>query len=244
MKPVHFKNTQIPLHYQIADYLIEMLRKGEINPLNKMFSEEEMTLIFGVSRTTIRKSLEHLHRSGLLYSKRGSGTFWTEKAGSLKHIKLSGINRQIFNTEKTSVKVLSKTHETGTDEVNLFFKNPQDTIYTVFRRLRTIDGEPMSFTTNFIPCETGDLIKPDHLKKMTMLETLETIPGISLGVIEHEVEITRIDSDISKYLKLSVLDPVLTVRTSVFDTNSRPVEIVWTHFVESRYKFKVVFENK
>ena len=244
MKPVQFKNTQIPLHYQIADYLTEMLRKGEIDPAKKLFPEEEMTVIFGVSRTTVRKALEHLHHSGLLYSKRGSGTFWTEKANSINNEKLSGINRQIFNTEKTQVKVLSKTHETGTEEVNLFFNNPSDTEYTVYKRLRTIDGEPMSYTTNYLPRETGDSILPAHLESMTMLETLEKVLGISLGIIEHEVEITRIDSEISKILQLSALDPVLTVKTSVFDNGSCPVEIVWTHFVETKYKFKVVLENK
>ena len=76
-----------------------------------------------------------------------------------------------------------------------------------------------------------------------MLETLEADFKIDLGTINHEVEITRANSVTSELLKIAVLDPVLTIKTSVFDSLNNPVEIVWTYFVENKYKFKVVLDN-
>ncbi len=76
-----------------------------------------------------------------------------------------------------------------------------------------------------------------------MLETLENICHINLGRIEHEVEVTRANSEVSEHLKISALDPVLTVKTSVFDSENNPIEVVWTHFVENKYKFKVIFDE-
>ena len=78
---------------------------------------------------------------------------------------------------------------------------------------------------------------------MTMLETLENIVGLELGVVEHEVEITRANKQVSGYLSIALLDPVLTVKTSVYDSSQNPVEIVWTYFVENKYKFKVVLDK-
>jgi DNA-binding GntR family transcriptional regulator len=75
-----------------------------------------------------------------------------------------------------------------------------------------------------------------------MLETLESVVKIKLGTIEHEVEVTRASAEIAKVLGLRLLDPVLTIKTSVFDAERGPVEIVWTYFVENKYKFRVVLE--
>jgi DNA-binding GntR family transcriptional regulator len=241
MKNIKLENKQIPLHYQISDYLIIMLERGDLSPEEKLPSEEELRKIFNVSRTTIRRSLEHLLNKGLLTKQQGKSTFWTNAVNKIVNKKLSGINREIFKiTEKTKVKVLSKKNSFAPSEVDKFFNNTGN--YTVFKRLRYSNDEPMSYTINYMLNKTGDKILKTHLTKMTMLETLEKIVKIKLGAIKHEVEITRVNSEIAENLKIAILDPVLTVKTSVYDIKQKPVEIVWTHFVENKYIFKVIFE--
>lgn len=241
MDKVKLDNTQIPLHYQIADYLMYMLRKGELDCNQKLPTEEKLTQMFDVSRTTIRRSLDHLLKKGYIYRKQGKGTFWTESIGKFQQEKLSGINRQIFAVqETTTVNVLLKKQVKADQEIAEFFGNSNDVI--AFKRIRYIGKEPMSYTVNFLPREIGELISKKHLEQYTMLESLETIAGINLGTIHHEVEITRSNSEISELLKVAVLDPVLTIKTSVYATDNSPVEVVWTHFVENMYKFKVVLE--
>ena len=243
MKKVKLNNKQIPLHYQIADYLVDMLKRGDILPDAQVPPEEELASVFGVSRATIRRSHEHLLDRGLLKRKQGKGTFWKSSAHKLLHEKLAGLNRQIFNiSEKTTVKVLSKTLEKGTPEVYRFFNVSDDAVFTVFRRIRYVGSEPMSYTTNYLREHHGVGIEKQHLQEMTMLETLEKILKIELGAIEHEVEVTRATAALSDNLGIRVLEPVLTVKTSVFDKRGTPIEIVWTHFVENKYKFRVVFE--
>lgn len=243
MKQVILDNTQIPLHYQIADYLEDMLKRGDLLHDKQVPPEEELAAMFGVSRTTIRHSLDHLLKKGLLTRKQGKGTYWTEDAKCLKREKMAGINKQIFNiSEKTTVEVLSKEHEKGTDKVCTFLGLPEHTTVIVFRRIRYAGGEPMSYTINFLPEEFGTSIEKRHLQKMTMLETLESIAKIQLGTIEHEVEITRASPDIAKLLGIRVLEPVLTIQTSVYNKEKKPVEIVWTYFVENKYKFRVVLD--
>ena len=48
MDKIHLDNNQIPLHYQIADYLLVLLQKGDINPEKKLPTEEKLTEIFSV----------------------------------------------------------------------------------------------------------------------------------------------------------------------------------------------------
>lgn len=243
MNRIRLDNTHIPLHYQIADYLEGMLKSGEMAPEVQVPPEEELTEAFGVSRTTVRRSMEHLLAKGLLTRKRGKGTFWTDSAKEIKREKLFGLNKQIFNiSEKTSVRVLSKSTGKANRDICTFLGAPDDTDFVIFRRVRYAVGSPMSYTINFLPEKYGSHIEKKHLQQMTMLETIEKVAGVLIGTIEHEVEITRATDVIAECLGIPVLDPVLTIRTSVWDKNNSPVEIVWTYFVENKYKFRVVLD--
>ena len=141
------------------------------------------------------------------------------------------------------MKVLAKRREAASPDVAKALKLDPGSEIVVFERIRYINREPMSLTTNYLPAEFGEPIEKKHLEKQTMLETLERELKIELGTIEHEVEVTRASSALSKHLGIPALDPVLTIRTSVYDTEDSPIEVVWTHFVESRYKFKVILER-
>ncbi len=245
MKTIKLDNTQIPLHYQIADYLLVMLQKGDLKQQEKLPTEEMLTKIFSVSRTTIRMALNHLLNKGLIYRKQGKGTFWTDSSNMLNQEKLSGINRQIFAiSERTRVKVISKSTVKVAGDITRFLNVKEGSEVVAFKRLRLIHNEPMSYTINYLPKRIGEQITKKHLEQKTMLETLENDIKIGLGTIHHEVEITRANSEISEILKIAVLDPVLTIKTSVFDSANSPVEIVWTYFVENKYKFKVVLDNE
>ena len=244
MDTIRLDNTHIPLHYQIADYILEMLAKGNLDFSAQLPTEEEFRETFGVSRTTIRKALDHLLGKDLLIRKQGKGTFWTESARIIKREKLSGINRQIFHIKKeTQVNVLSRYKAKASADITDFLRLPSQSDVIIFERLRHDQNEPLSYTINYLPVSYGSRINKSHLLKMTMLETLEKIAKIELGAVEHQVEITRADQATSKYLQVPVLDPVLTVNTRVFDTERVPVEIVWTHFVEHKYKFRVILDK-
>jgi GntR family transcriptional regulator len=244
MKKINLEKSPVPLHYQIADYLMMMLDQGELTADEKLPTEEQLRDIFSVSRTTIRKALDHLLYKGLLYRKQGKGTFWTDKVANIKKEKLSGINREIFKiTQKTVAVVLSKDQIPAPKLIAEELGIPVGSTVIMFKRLRLADGEPMSFTINYLPPAYGGPIEKSHLEKMTMLETLESVVNADLGIIKHEVEITRANQEIAEILKISNLDPVLTVKTSVNDSRGGPIEVVWTHFVENKYKFRVVLDK-
>jgi GntR family transcriptional regulator len=243
MNKIRLDNTHIPLHYQIADYLVDMLKRGEMAPEVQVPPEEELTRAFGVSRTTIRRSMGHLLTKGLLTRTRGRGTFWTDTAREFCQEKLVGINKQIFNiSEKTTVRVLAKSMGKGSREVSGFLGAPNDEEFVIFKRVRSAGGAPMSYTINYLPERYGSRIEKKHLQQMTMLETIENVLDVRIGTIEHEVEVTRATDVIAEHLAIPVLDPVLTIKTSVYAKSGSPVEIVWTYFVENKYKFRVVLD--
>jgi GntR family transcriptional regulator len=241
MEKIKLENTQVPLHYQISEYIEIMISRGEISFDEPLMPEERLKDIFGVSRTTIRRSIEHLRERGLLERGRGKGTFWTDKARQLVPEKKSGVNRLIFGVnDNTKTKEIDKAPGTVPEDAIAFLNIPAGELVQVFTRVRYSGDRPMSYTVNYLKPVYSSQIKKTHLEKMTMLETLEKICGVELGTIEHQVEIFRATSDIASRLGISALDPTLCVNTRVHDIKGEPVEIVWTYFVEKMYRFRVV----
>lgn len=72
------KNTSIPLYVQVAEDLLDNIRIGKWKEGDKIPTEVDLCSIYDVSRITIRKAIDELVKEGLLYRKRGKGTFVTD----------------------------------------------------------------------------------------------------------------------------------------------------------------------
>lgn len=64
----------------VAVRMIEHIRAQKWEAGSKLPSEPELAEFFGVSRETVRSAVRMLQKSGILYSKRGSGTYVRDNA--------------------------------------------------------------------------------------------------------------------------------------------------------------------
>lgn len=60
---------------EIADCIMEEVRAGTLQPGEKIYSENELVAMFGVSRQTARHAVSVLEQRGIVRRKRGSGTY-------------------------------------------------------------------------------------------------------------------------------------------------------------------------
>src|SRR5512139_231426 len=69
------KSEGIPLYTQIRKSLRDDITKKVLTPGQKLPSEDELATQFGVSRMTVRQGITDLIDEGVLYRRRGVGTF-------------------------------------------------------------------------------------------------------------------------------------------------------------------------
>lgn len=62
-------------YQQIVDWVRSRLSSRELQPGEKLESENELSEMFQVSRQTVRHALKVLHQEGLIETRRGSGTY-------------------------------------------------------------------------------------------------------------------------------------------------------------------------
>ncbi len=67
-------NTLVPLYWQIKEKIKEEVKKGRWKPGERVYTEEEIEKVFGVSRITAVKALNELEREGYVLRKRGKGS--------------------------------------------------------------------------------------------------------------------------------------------------------------------------
>src|SRR5689334_15886102 len=73
------KDLPVPLYHQLKTVLLEKLRLGEWKPNDQLPTEDELGVLFGVSKATVRQALRDLAESGHVRREQGRGTFASEQ---------------------------------------------------------------------------------------------------------------------------------------------------------------------
>ncbi|MEB2630586.1 FadR/GntR family transcriptional regulator [Peribacillus frigoritolerans] len=66
----------------ISHKLLNMIETGHFPPGSKLPTEKELTILFSVSRTTIREALSMLRAAGVIHSRQGGGSYVEETTSS------------------------------------------------------------------------------------------------------------------------------------------------------------------
>jgi GntR family transcriptional regulator len=74
-----------PLSTQVMEELERLIQQKKIKPDEQLPSEEALTKMLGVSRSTVREALGQLETNGLIYKRHGIGTFVTHPVGKGFH---------------------------------------------------------------------------------------------------------------------------------------------------------------
>ena len=82
--------SPIPLYHQVADQLTAKIRNGEYPPGRRIPSEHQLAAAYGIGRPTARQAVDLLVRKGLLFRRRGSGTYVCEAQQEVDLFSLDG----------------------------------------------------------------------------------------------------------------------------------------------------------
>jgi GntR family transcriptional regulator len=107
------------------------------------------------------------------------------------------------------------------------------------RRLRHLDGEPFSFTVNYLPIEIGSRIRAKDLYSVPLLRILQTDLRIPIVRAQETINAVPADPEVAQKLGITVLYPVMHMKRLMFTTADRPFEIVETFYRADKYHYSV-----
>ncbi|MHA8110546.1 GntR family transcriptional regulator [Lactobacillaceae bacterium Melli_B4] len=217
------------VYHKVMQDLRARIGRNEF-PNNRLPDERSLSESYGVSRSSIKRALAFLADQGIIFKKRGSGTFVNPlymKSKTIFHYDGSniGITDSMESKGKTpTIKLLDfKVVPASEDLQQDLFLEPGDFVYEI-KRLRSFGEQPFMIETGYIPI------------RITPKLTQKIVSGSIFNYLEAEIGKTVTRSfmsimaepstpDDQKLLGLTPTEPVGVMEGIFFLDDGTPFEV-------------------
>ncbi|WP_283678001.1 GntR family transcriptional regulator [Lentilactobacillus sp. Marseille-Q4993] len=227
----------LPIYIQIHNDIKRNIEANKWKVGDRIPSERELSLQFGVSRMTLRQAIQTLVDEGILERRVGSGTFVANQKVQEKMAGVTGFtDLMIAQGKKPSSKTISyHTMEPSLSEMEkLGIK--QDELVLRMERIRYGDDVPICFEVATVPESIIDGLNKSEVTS-SLYRTLEQKKDLSLGKAQQTVSAMLASERISEFLDIKRGDPILRLRQITYLQDGRPFEYVRTQYVGERFEF-------
>jgi GntR family transcriptional regulator len=225
---------------QIAQYLRTLVAAG--SPGDRLPSDAELCERFSVSRMTARQAVGLLLSEGLLYRRRGRGTFVAARpVQRLLGSPLSFTENMRRRGRRATSRVLkAEIAKPSSEDVKALDLNQGDRV-VVLERLRLADETPMAIERAVLAPDLEPVLEED-LKSASLHQAMERIGRIPTRA-HAQVTARAAAADERMLLKLPPGGALLCERRVITDQHGTPLEHTETRYAAQRYVFEVVLHR-
>ncbi|OCB69972.1 GntR family transcriptional regulator [Flavobacterium piscis] len=235
--------SSIPLHVQIEEQLRVAIKSEEYQKGVKLPNEVALSKQLGISRATLRQSINKLVYEGLLMRKKGVGTFVKKSSISSK-----AQNWLSFSQEMKALGIETKNYELHlswvkpTEELCLFFDIKEDIRILKLERLRGKAEYPFVYFISYFNPRIGLTGNEDFSRPL--YEILEQDFNSIVKLSKEEISAISADSYLAGKLEIKAGDPILKRKRFVFDPGSRPLEWNVGYYKADSFTYTLEFERE
>jgi GntR family transcriptional regulator len=225
---------------RIAQYLRTLVAAG--SPGDRLPSDAELCERFSVSRMTARQAVGLLLSEGLLYRRRGQGTFVAARpVQRLLGSPLSFTENMRRRGRRATSRVLSaEVTAPSAEDVKALELNDADRV-VVLERLRLADDTPMAIERAVLAPDLAPVLE-QNLEATSLHEAMEEIGRIPTRA-HAQVTARPATADERILLKLPTGDALLCERRVITDQQGKPLEHTETRYAADRYVFEVILHR-
>jgi DNA-binding GntR family transcriptional regulator len=231
------RGSPVPLYFQVATQLEEMIESGEMPAGGRLANEVELAERLGVSRPTMRRAIQYLVERGMLVRKRGVGTQIVHPKVR-RPVELSSLYDDLAKTGQSPVtEVLDFCIGPATQRMAELCDVPEGLEVAWFERLRYAGGEPLALMHNAVPTAILPLERTD-LEQRGLYELLRAagyVPRMATQVVGARAA----NAAEARVLGESRGAPLLTMTRTAWDERGEAVEYGAHVYRASRYSFEL-----
>lgn len=240
----------IPKYVSISKEIIQKIESGELQPGDKIPSENELIEIYSVSNTTARKSLLEVETKGWANRIKGKGTFVLNRFED-KHItRVLGVFnavRQSFNdklvkegfTPKNVIlekRIMDEGISSNINNKHYIMKGPVLKIH----RLRYADDVLLKDELRYISMSLCPKINMRDLDGLSLMATYEKDYNLELANVERTLgNAIKSPKEKRNFFENDIPLAVFVLDGAVFCKNDEIVEIEHSYYRGDKYKFSV-----
>ena len=237
------RNNPKPLYQQLRDVIDEKISSGEWKPGDRIPSENELGRQYGLSRMTARAVLQELVKEDRLYCVQGKGTFVAEQKIEAHSLRYVGIREQL---ERLGYEVETKTLFCGLvssdRNVAKHLNVEEGTPVFMIRRLRSVQGKPISIHVSYILEQYGRDLTPELLEQEQLCVLMNRKFGLCRECVRETLESVAADREEAKLLGVDKGHPLLMLKDELFCEDGRAYEYTKVVFRGDMIKIRLSFD--
>jgi DNA-binding GntR family transcriptional regulator len=232
----------MPLYLQVANALEQAIALGRLPSDESLPSERELTQAFRVSRPTLRQALSQLAQQGVLYTRKGVGTFAAPPALSRRFSMASVYDDLLERGLNPRTVVLAMRTMPADGQLAAALRIAEGTPIVSLERLRLAGDRPVAVMHNDLDLKGGLPPTKTDLEEHGLYELLRRRYGIQIAMGRQRLTSRLATRSERAALNLANPDAVLVSNRLSFDTEGRGYEraevvLGSNEFVEMRLEF-------
>lgn len=234
------KNSSTPLYMQVQNHLVEAIKSGDYGPGAQVPSELEIASEYGISRMTARKALDNLVSKGILYRRKGKGTYVADSVVSYGLSTMLSFSRTLRARGYDVVtRVLTVDVIPASLEVINHLQLAVDSKVIIIRRLRLIEGQPAAIHTAFLEHAVFAPVLQVDLSQQSLLDTIQSISGNQIAYTKDSVQADLLTADEARLLNVETGSPALRVEGVAYSADAHPTRYSRAVYRGDMFKFEV-----
>lgn len=225
---------------QVYLVLRDRILSGAMAPGARLPTEHELAEAHDVSRVTVRRALGELARERLIERRRSAGTRVIYRPVSAPvTADISGMLASLADMgRRTAVKLLSFDYVPAEGAVAQALGAASDQMLQRSVRVRSIDGEPFSYLTTYIPESISLTFTRQELASRPLLDLLERA-GVRADRARQRISAGLATPDVAAALGVHMGTPLIELTRVVYDQSGRGVEHLHALYRPDRYAFEI-----
>lgn len=242
------KTGPISKHYQLTEILRGRISSGELKSGDRLPSESELCLQYGVSRGTVRKAVNTLIHEGRVFSEQGRGTFVAPSPTEPVFFTLSGFDEEMRKQHhRPASRLLAMEVLPASGEIaERLTLSPGEPVIRI-ERLRMADERPVVHETRYLAqALCPELLQEDlasesihsllvHKYHIPMIRTMHTIEARVLA--QPEASLLQSQSGVPAFF-------VDRLSYTIFAGEERPAVWYQALYRGAEYTLRVEFETQ
>lgn len=231
-------SSALPLYAQIEAGLAASIADGTFAPGSLLPNETVLVQRYGVSRTTIRQTIQNLIRRGLVEIRRGKGTFVLEPKITQELTELSGFVEDMrVLGHRPSARVLDRTVVPCSETVARHLRLTAGVKVVRIQRVRLANDVPISFDETYLAREIGEEVIKNDLETEPIFALLEEKYDTPLVEAEYLLEAISADSRVARALRIRAGAPIFLIERTSFTEGNQPVDYERLHYRGDQVRF-------
>lgn len=229
----------IPLYYQIQEYFLDSISRGDLKPGDPLPSVKEICETFDVSHITVTKALSKLINQGYLESIQGKGTFVsTVFKFNQQLLRLTSFTDDVLESHlQPSSIILNKEVKPANESIasKLMMKEGDEVVY--LERLRKANDEPVLLERIHLNHNLCPKILRFNFEKISLYHILSKEYGLKLTRSNYIYEAVILRQDEVELFGVTQRLPAIYSELIVYLNSGKPIEFAKQIYRGDRYRF-------